>query len=102
MKIEELKTACEQVIASGRADIQLVVPKNSPPRNQVRAFGRWGPLSTEIALVRPSARGKGYDVVAWFPAAKVLAFLEEHSQHDGDGGSHRGPADSPDDSGSPR
>lgn len=75
MILEELRHEAEACQSRKYGAVQLVLIKNSPPSNQVRLAGRYGPTSTEIANVQKRDDGR-YDVVAWFDPEAILRFCD--------------------------
>jgi hypothetical protein len=57
--------------------IYLMLPKRSPPRDQVRLAGRSGPLGR---VCNAKEAPHGFDVVATFNRKAVISFLEATNQ----------------------
>lgn len=85
MKLLELFDMCVSAIRDWNAGVQiaetptvmLALPRDTAPKGDgVRLLGKGGGPVGRIATIRDRPDG-GYDVVAYFPAAAIVAMLKK-------------------------
>ena len=75
MNPHDLVAMCDDAEREGGDGVSLVLRRERLPRGEnVRLCGWGGPYCDEIMLIREAE--PGYDIVAYFNAAKVRAFIK--------------------------